>query len=74
MINNEPIKQVASYKYLGLLSILYIDNKLSWEVNVDNMCRRVQQKITFYRGSALWSCSEGLFHHAYVLIPSYYIV
>jgi len=46
MINNEPIRQAASYKYLGLL----ID-KLSWEVHVDNLCRKVQQKCTFYGGS-----------------------
>lgn len=33
MIKNEPIRQVASYKSLGLL----IDNKPSWEMH-DNMC------------------------------------
>lgn len=43
MINNEPISQVVSYKYVCLL----IDNKLSWDVHVDNLCQKVKQKIYF---------------------------
>lgn len=31
MTENEPIRQVISYKYLGL----FIDDKISWEVHVD---------------------------------------
>ncbi len=63
IINNEPVRQVASYKYLGLI----MDNRLSWEVHVDILCRRVQQKMYFLRMLRLFGVAQGvklLFYHA----------
>lgn len=37
-INGENIKQV-SYKYLGV----YIDNMLSWQIHISNICSRIDQ-------------------------------
>ncbi len=44
-IHEEPIKQVCSYKYLGV----YMDNLLTWGPHVDGICSRVQQRLHFLR-------------------------
>ncbi len=62
-LNNEPVRQISSYKYLGLI----MDNRLSSEVHVDKRCRRVQQKMYFLRRLRLFKVAQRvklLFYHA----------
>ncbi len=50
------VRQVASYKYLGLI----MDNRLSWEVHVDNLCRRVATKdVLFKEAQIIWGGPKG---------------
>ena len=44
-INDVRIEQVQSMKYLGI----YIDNKLSWDVQCDKLCSNVASKISVLR-------------------------
>ena len=44
-INDVRIEQVQSLKYLGI----YIDNKLSWDVQCDKLCSNVAGKISVLR-------------------------
>ena len=44
-INDVRIEQVQSMKYLGI----YIDNKLSWDVQCDKLCSNVAGKISVLR-------------------------
>lgn len=44
-INNTPIEQVSSYKYLGLM----VSNNLSWSEHVDYLCSRLAQRLHFLR-------------------------
>ncbi len=48
-IDNVPINQVTSYKCLGV----YIDSSLSWQVHVDHLCSRLQQRMYFMRTDSL---------------------
>lgn len=43
MINNLPITQVNSYKYLGV----HINNALGWRDHVNTLCSRLQQRMHF---------------------------
>ncbi len=43
IIHNQTITQVPSYKYLGV----FFDNSLTWNVHVDNLCGRLQQRWHF---------------------------
>ncbi len=43
LIHNQTIIQVPSYKYLGV----FFDNSLTWNVHVDNLCSRLQQRLHF---------------------------
>ena len=43
LIHNETIKQVSSYKYLGV----WIDYLFSWKDHVDFVCKRTKQSIYF---------------------------
>ena len=36
-INNEPLEECSSYKYLGV----YIDKNLTWKTHVENVCKKV---------------------------------
>ena len=44
-INNVPVKQVNSMKYLGI----HLDDNLSWDVQCDKLCRNVAGKISVLR-------------------------
>ena len=44
-IYNMRIEQVQSMKYLGI----YINNKLSWDVQRDKLCSNVAGKISVFR-------------------------
>lgn len=44
-INDQPVEQVEQYKYLGTV----IDNKLSFEPQVDAVCKKAHQRMHFYR-------------------------
>ena len=48
-INDVRIEQVQSMKYLGI----YIDNKLSWDVQCDKLCSNVAGKISVLRRISL---------------------
>lgn len=50
MTENEPIRQVISYKYLGL----FIDDKISWEVHVDYLFN-----LLFMEAQTFWGYTEG---------------
>ena len=45
VISDQTIKQVGSYKYLGI----HIDSKLSWSVPVEAECSRAQKRLYFLR-------------------------
>ena len=40
VISDQTIKQVGSYKYMGI----HIDSKLSWRVHVEAVCSRAQKR------------------------------
>lgn len=42
-IHEKSIKQVCSYKYLGI----HMNDKLSWGIQVDAICSCVQQRLYF---------------------------
>ncbi len=42
-IHNRKIRQVKTYKYLGVM----IDNMLSWKDHIDALCNRTKQRIYF---------------------------
>ena len=43
VISDQTIKQVGSYKYLGI----HIDSKLSWSVHFEAVCSRAQKRLCF---------------------------
>ena len=45
LIHEVNIAQVDSYKYLGV----HIDSNLSWNVHVNSVCTRIQQRLHFLR-------------------------
>lgn len=45
VIEDTQIKQVCSYKYLGI----YIDNMLTWQIHVDILYTKLQQRLYFLR-------------------------
>lgn len=44
-INNEPVEQVDSFKYLGTV----LDKKLSFSFHVDNVCKKANQRLYLLR-------------------------
>ena len=63
VINNLPITQVSSYKYLGV----HIDNALSWKDYVNTLCSRLQQRMHFLRRLGVYGVEQKimlLFYHA----------
>ena len=45
VLNNQVVEVVNQYKYLGIL----VDNKLTFETQVDAVCKKVHQRMYFYR-------------------------
>jgi hypothetical protein len=45
VMGSEEVKRVGEYKYLGTI----IDEKLSWNQNVDNLCKRARKRIYFLK-------------------------
>ena len=45
IIHSEPIKEVSSYKYLGV----HLDSQLRWGTHVDSLCSRLKQRLYFLR-------------------------
>ena len=65
VIHDQNIAQVDSYRYLGI----HIDNKLTWSVQVENVCTRVQQRLHFLRRLRVFGVNQKvllLFYHAVV--------
>ena len=66
LINDQAVEIVQQYKYLGMV----IDNKLTFEPQVDAICKKANQRMYFYRklrnfnvdniiniyGNVLWKC------------------
>lgn len=55
-IHNIPIKQVESYKYLGV----WVDHNLSWSFQVDHVCAKVQQRMYFLRRLRAYGASAEI--------------
>ncbi len=60
-IHEEPIKQVCSYKYLGV----YMDNLLTWGPHVDSICSRVQQRLHFLRRLRVYGVQQKVMYLFY---------
>ena len=60
-IHNTPVKQVESYKYLGV----WVDHKLSWSIQVDHVCTKVQQRLYFLRRLRAHGASTEILHLFY---------
>ena len=54
IIHNETIIQVPSHKYLGVS----FDNLLTWNIHVDNLCSRLQQRLHFLRRLRLYGVDQ----------------
>lgn len=44
-VGDQNIAQVSSYKYLGV----FFDDSLAWQMHVDNLCSKIQQRLHFLR-------------------------
>ncbi|XDV25684.1 hypothetical protein PO909_029559, partial [Leuciscus waleckii] len=55
-IHREEIKQVTSYRYLGI----HLDNLLNWSDHVDYVCSRSQQRLYFLRGVRVFGVSQNI--------------
>lgn len=55
-INGQHVKQVYSYKYLGV----YIDSELKWHTHVSSVCTRVHQRLHFLRRLRLFGVSSNI--------------
>ncbi len=65
VINGQNIVQVDSCRYLGI----HIDNKLTWSVQVENVCIRIQQRLYFLRRLRVFGVNQKvllLFYHAVI--------
>ena len=60
-IHNIPVKQVESYKYLGV----WIDHTLRWSIQVDQICTKVQQCLYFLRRLRSHGASTEILHLFY---------
>ncbi len=56
VIYNTQIKQVCSNKYLGI----YIDNMFTWQIHVDNLCAKLQQRLYFLRRLRLYGVNKKI--------------
>ena len=57
-IHNISVKQVESYKYLGV----WVDHTLSWSIQVDQICTKVQQRLYFLRRLRAHGASPEILH------------
>ena len=55
-IHREEIKQVISYRYLGI----HLDNLFSWSDHVDFVCSRLQQRLYFLRRLRVFGVSQNV--------------
>lgn len=55
-IHREEIKQVTSYRYLGI----HLDNLLRWGDHVDHLCSRLQQRLYFLRRLRVFGVSQKI--------------
>ena len=65
VIHGQNIAQVDSYRHLGM----HIDNKLTWSVQIENVCSRVQQRLHFLPRLRVFGVNQKvllLFYHAIV--------
>jgi len=56
LIHNSPIRQVTSYKYLGV----FIDCSLTWHIHFEYLCTRLQQRMYFLRRLKLYGVNSKL--------------
>ncbi len=65
VINGQNIAQVDSCRYLDI----HIDDKLTWSVQVENVCTRVQRWLYFFRRLRVFGVNQKvllLFYHAVI--------
>ncbi len=55
-IHGNNIKQVTSYKYLGI----HIDSDLSWQTQVVTVCARIHQRLHFLRRLRLFGVCKNI--------------
>ena len=55
-IHDHEIKQVTSYKYLGV----HIDHDMSWHSHVTSMCAKIHQRLHFLRRLRLYGVSRNI--------------
>lgn len=65
LIADYPIQNVKSHKLLGI----YIDNILSWNVQMTKLCSNVRSKIALLKRISGYLSDEmkAMFYHAYIL-------
>lgn len=56
MIHGTTIKQVTSFKYLGV----HIDSDLTWHTHVATVCAKVHQRLLFLRRLRLFGVSKNI--------------
>lgn len=56
VIHGEAIKQVPSYKYLGV----YIDSEFKWHTHVSWVCTRIHQRLHFLQRLRLFGVSSNI--------------
>ncbi len=56
LIHDQSIKQVSSYRYLGV----HLDCLFNWEVHVDTLCSRLQQRMYFLRRLRVFGVDQKL--------------
>ena len=44
LVNDSPLKEVETQKYLGIIS----DNKLQWGAQLNNVCRKISYYLRIY--------------------------
>lgn len=55
-IHNQKINQVCSYRYLGV----HLDNLFKWEIHVNMLCSRLQQRLYFLRRLRVFGVNKKL--------------
>lgn len=68
-IHREEIKQVISYRYLGI----HLDNLLSWGDHVDYVCSRLQLRLYFLRRLRVFGVSHNIMFLFYQAVMESFI-